>query len=109
MKLAKIIYIILKLIITLSSCYAMFFAIAFNMLSKDKLDIIIADNFWNFFFLKILIGIIIGLVFFLLSILINLIFRNIHDIQKKTIIKLAIVELLFCIIFAMISTIIIFG
>ncbi len=108
MKTSKIIYIVIKLIIVVTSSFAMLFAIAFNMLSKDQLDKLIAEDFWSFFFTKFLFGLTVGFIFYLFSLLTNLIFRKRHELRKQTILRLALIELAYYIIFsATVTTIIV--
>ena len=110
MKVARFIYIALKIIITIAGSFAMLLGIVFSLLSKDQLSKLIKEDFWSFFFTKFLIGIIIGFLFYLLSLLINLIFRKRHDFQKRTIKILAIIEIIYFILFsALVTTIIIHG
>jgi MFS family permease len=110
MKTSKILYVIVKIVITVVSSFSMLFAIALNMLSKEQLDKLIAENFWSFFFTKFLFGLTVGLIFYLLSLLTNLIFRKRHQFQKQTIFRLALIELAYCIIFsATVTTIIIYS
>jgi MFS family permease len=108
MKTSKIIYIVIKLIILVTSSFAMLFAIAFNMLSKDQLDKLIVEDFWSFFFTKFLFGLTVGFIFYLFSLLTNLIFRKRHELRKQTILRLALIELAYYIIFsATVTTIIV--
>jgi len=110
MKTSKIIYITIKLIITVVSSFAMLFVIAMNMLSKEQLDKLIAENFWSFLLTKFLFGLTVGFIFYLLSLLTNLIFRKQHEFQKQTILRLALIELAYCIIFsATVTTIIVYS
>lgn len=100
MKPFKIIYLIIKLIITVISSYLMLFAISFNMVSKEQLLKLVVENFWSFFFTKFLIGLIIGFIFFIISLIVNVIFAKKHEMKKQVVYKLGLIEFLYFIIFS---------
>jgi hypothetical protein len=96
----KTIYIIVKSILLLTSSFAMLFAIAFNMVSKDQLDKLIAKDYWSYFLTKFLFGLTVGFIFYILSLLANLVFSKRNEFQKQTIFKLALIELAYLVVFS---------
>ena len=72
----KSLFAIFKILIGLSSIAGMYFASHFSIGSKQDWDTAIQNNFWEFFFSRLLFTLIIGGLFFLVSLLLNWIFRK---------------------------------
>jgi ABC-type cobalamin transport system permease subunit len=93
----RLTYLILKIIIAISSLFAMYFASHFWIGSKDEWTSAVENGFWQFFFSRLLLTVIIGFFFFLLSLLVNTLFKNKHKISKQLIKKYSKLELIYVI------------
>jgi len=79
----KAIFFILKGFIAIDSFFAMFFISHFSLASKEQWNYQITNNFWEFFFLRLIVTVITGLLFFLLSLLLKRLFRKSVAYKKK--------------------------
>jgi hypothetical protein len=76
-------FALLKGCIAISSFFVMFFISHFSLASKEQWNYQITNHFWEFFFLRLIVTVIAGLIFFLLSLLLNWLFRKSVPYKKK--------------------------
>ena len=102
----RLTYLILKIIIAISSLFAMYFASHFWIGSKDEWTSAIENGFWEFFFSRLLFTLIVGFFFFLLSLLVDYLFKNKYKISKQLIKKCSKLELIYVIFVSVILVLI---